>query len=210
MDCNSSLANDIIPGTPEIQKTKKPQIPRKQWICSGDYFIPNCESAIFLKLKNPICPTVNKVYVFHSFREVLNYTSGKYPKNDYLKIIGQYKNSDCNIPYIQGYEINDKKFLIFLNTRMLEIQPKLNEIIEVYGHLEFQTIMKKDVPIIIAHFFRIIEKDDISDYINCLIKQKKFVPESCLVLNETRKEVDDSLVDFLQNLSLTIVSIKKD
>lgn len=207
-DENTSIISDIIPVTPDTRITRKPIMNMNHWTCSGALMLNETESAGYMELQNPTSHTVSKSYVYRSFRELFDYNTKRQPTNINLKIIGIYKIGKNKIPYLQGHEAYDQNLSILLNVRLLQTAPRINEVVEIFGQLDFRTVMNNDLPIVVVHFFSPLE-GNISDYIYCLMKQRKFVFSNCLQLDEETERADDSLIDLLQNLSMSILSLEE-
>ncbi|KAK9870962.1 hypothetical protein WA026_009924 [Henosepilachna vigintioctopunctata] len=202
--------DDIIPATPDekmVKILKKAALKRQKnskWQCNAE-FISLAPSETFMKLKNSGCPLKGQMYVFCNFNTILKYKPKSKPLNSYIKIIGYYKISRSSIPYIQGYEMNDQKFAIFVDLETVDLTPQINDVVEVFGHLEFRRVVNHDLPIIIVHFWSKLN-NSISSYIHCLKMQRMFFTNNALEV-EDEPEENDSLVELLQDISFGIISI---
>ncbi|KAL3276203.1 hypothetical protein HHI36_020921 [Cryptolaemus montrouzieri] len=216
----SISSDDIIPSTPakniklgKFHTCKKPIPSTSRTICDeindpkGINWQCNIEETIpvIIEFENDMKKKLKgKVYMFHRFNEIFKYRRNKV-KNNLFKVIGRYEISDGGVSYIKGYEANEKNLVIILNVSALDILPTNNDVLEIFGHLEFQNIKNMMLPIITVHFYSKI--DNASGYINCLKQQRK-----CLIEDNSKVEMehetteDDTLMTLLQDLSLGIIS----
>lgn len=191
---------DIIPETP-VKIIKKKRKFRKEVTHSiirrsSENLINNsCDS-----IKLNFC---KKPYIFYDIKEILNFTISAAPLNNNFKTVGRF--FECNSKHYLleptasiGTSSNIQAGSVALCSKFEEVLklridlqvtnkvPKQNEVIEVFGQLDFLEGFEKLAtldpnPVIVVKFFR-PSVGDIGKYVQVMKKVRKFAPKIALQL----------------------------
>ncbi|KAJ8952876.1 hypothetical protein NQ318_006492, partial [Aromia moschata] len=112
---------------------------------------------------------LNKPYVYHAFKEILNYREGLLPKNNNIHIVGIF-----HFDLSKGHHLDciSKKRSVVLDLKMIGRVPEEKDIVSVFGFVEF----RKDIPVFVVRFFRREVEITVKKYIENLKKLRGFIP----------------------------------
>ncbi|KAF2900875.1 hypothetical protein ILUMI_05280 [Ignelater luminosus] len=112
-------------------------------------------------------------YIFFELKEILNFTENCQPVNTNIKVFGIYKQNYLLEHKQSCTQIIPSKLLI--DCRLLGSVPAVDQTVEMYGYVTYYKNDTEYCPIFIVKFWININSD-FNKYINCLRRQRSYVP----------------------------------